>query len=267
MTSTTAPSLAPITPSHPLALDSNVEPQVSAASPVSPSSTNPPAAGPMVRLFPHLQHLFSITQTYTYRWRSTDNQVHVRALVISGQNHVFNFEPELTVGRMVSYIPTSLYSVPPLSLLPFAFTPSVQSIDLYARYVRWYWSNRKNWFGQCGLLVCPFSIYSLPFKSDQEHMEDAVNDENKEDGARKSWPLDWTEPSQPPSPSYLRILHAGRILQDDTTLSCTSTSFIILSRSPPVNLSTDENREARRTWEMEEEGNRKLEMKEYCAYE
>lgn len=33
---------------------------------------------------------------------------------------------------------------------------------------------------------------------------------------------DWTEPSQPPSPSYLRILHAGRILQDDTTLSCES---------------------------------------------
>jgi hypothetical protein len=31
-----------------------------------------------------------------------DIQVHVRALVISGQNHVFNFEPELTVGRMVS---------------------------------------------------------------------------------------------------------------------------------------------------------------------
>jgi len=30
-----------------------------------------------------------------------DTQVHVRALVISGQNHVFNFEPELTVGRMV----------------------------------------------------------------------------------------------------------------------------------------------------------------------
>jgi hypothetical protein len=50
MTSTTAPSLAPIAPSHPLALDSNVEPQVSAASPVSPSSMNPPAAGPMVRL-------------------------------------------------------------------------------------------------------------------------------------------------------------------------------------------------------------------------
>jgi hypothetical protein len=59
MSSTTAPSLAPITPSHPLALDSNVEPQVSAASPVSPSSTNPPAAGPMVCLcpFPIYNHL------------------------------------------------------------------------------------------------------------------------------------------------------------------------------------------------------------------
>ncbi|WWC59643.1 uncharacterized protein I303_102202 [Kwoniella dejecticola CBS 10117] len=34
-----------------------------------------------------------------------------------------------------------------------------------------------------------------------------------------SWPSDWTDPAQPPSPSYLRILHAGRILQDDSTLS------------------------------------------------
>ncbi|WRT64608.1 uncharacterized protein IL334_001541 [Kwoniella shivajii] len=34
-----------------------------------------------------------------------------------------------------------------------------------------------------------------------------------------SWPSEWTDPAQPPSPSYLRILHAGRILQDDSTLS------------------------------------------------
>jgi hypothetical protein len=175
--------------------------------------------------FSHLQHLFS-TQTYTYRWRSTDNQVHVRALVISGQNHVFNFEPELTVGRMVSYVHTSLYSLPPLSLLPFAFTPSLQSTDLHAGYVRWYWWNRKNWFGQCGLLVCPSSIHPLPFRSDEKRIDDAPKDEGSRrwKARRESWLLDWTEPSQPPSPSYLRILHAGRILQDDTTLSCTFVS-------------------------------------------
>jgi hypothetical protein len=173
----------------------------------------------------HLQHLISIKQTYTYRWTNTDNQVHVRALVISGQNHVFNFEPELTVGRMVSHIPTSLYSFPPLSLLPFAFTLSLQSIDMYARYIRWYWYNRKNWFGQCGLLVC-LNFHPLSSKSDEEHMDEAPKDEGSRrwKARRRSWPLDWTEPSQPPSPSYLRILHAGRILQDDTTLSCTFVS-------------------------------------------
>jgi hypothetical protein len=58
-TPSTAPSLAPIAPSHPLSLDSSVEPQISAASPVSPSSTNPPAAGPMVCLFPNLKHHLS----------------------------------------------------------------------------------------------------------------------------------------------------------------------------------------------------------------
>lgn len=32
----------------------------------------------------------------------------MRALVISGQNHVFSFEPELTVGRMVC--PVSIFT-------------------------------------------------------------------------------------------------------------------------------------------------------------
>ena len=31
---------------------------------------------------------------------------------------------------------------------------------------------------------------------------------------------DWNAPAQPPSPSFLRVLHAGRVLQDDSTLSC-----------------------------------------------
>jgi hypothetical protein len=31
---------------------------------------------------------------------------------------------------------------------------------------------------------------------------------------------EWASPSQPPSPSFLRVLHAGRILQDGVTLSC-----------------------------------------------
>nr|XP_019008309.1 uncharacterized protein I206_06866 [Kwoniella pini CBS 10737]OCF47090.1 hypothetical protein I206_06866 [Kwoniella pini CBS 10737] len=46
-----------------------------------------------------------------------------------------------------------------------------------------------------------------------------------------SWPSDWTDPAQPPSPSYLRILHAGRILQDDSTLSSTN---LPISDSPSL---------------------------------
>lgn len=81
--------------------------------------------------------------------------VHVRALVISGQNHVFNFDPEITVGRMKELV----------------------------------WS---------------------------------------------MWPSDWTEPTQPPSPSYLRILHAGRILQDDTTLSSNNLPVATAPTNPTV---------------------------------
>lgn len=34
--------------------------------------------------------------------------------------------------------------------------------------------------------------------------------------------LEWTgeQERQPPSPSYLRILHLGKILQDESTLAC-----------------------------------------------
>ncbi|ORY24003.1 hypothetical protein BCR39DRAFT_472763, partial [Naematelia encephala] len=66
--------------------------------------------------------------------------VHLRVLVISGQSHVFTFEPETTVGRMKELL----------------------------------WS---------------------------------------------MWPPEWTSPAQPPSPSFLRVLHAGRVLGDDSTLT------------------------------------------------
>lgn len=66
--------------------------------------------------------------------------VHLRVLVISGDSHVFTFEPETTVGRMKELV----------------------------------WS---------------------------------------------MWPSDWSSPAQPPSPSSLRVLHLGRILSDDSTLS------------------------------------------------
>jgi hypothetical protein len=36
---------------------------------------------------------------------------------------------------------------------------------------------------------------------------------------------EWASPSQPPSPSFLRVLHAGRILQDGVTLSCEQVAF------------------------------------------
>ncbi|ODN79398.1 hypothetical protein, variant [Cryptococcus amylolentus CBS 6039] len=68
------------------------------------------------------------------------DKVHLKVLVISGQNRFYSFEPDCTVGRVKELV----------------------------------WS---------------------------------------------SWPKEWTDPAQPPSPSYLRILHSGRILQDDTSLS------------------------------------------------
>ncbi|WVQ98242.1 hypothetical protein IAU59_005365 [Kwoniella sp. CBS 9459] len=49
-----------------------------------------------------------------------------------------------------------------------------------------------------------------------------------------SWPSDWTDPAQPPSPSYLRILHAGRILQDDSTLSSNNLPVSDTPNAPTV---------------------------------
>ncbi|WVQ75799.1 hypothetical protein IAR50_005432 [Cryptococcus sp. DSM 104548] len=68
------------------------------------------------------------------------DKVHLKVLVISGQNCIYSFDPECTVGRVKELV----------------------------------WS---------------------------------------------SWPKEWTDPAQPPSPSYMRILHSGRILQDDSSLT------------------------------------------------
>lgn len=35
--------------------------------------------------------------------------------------------------------------------------------------------------------------------------------------------VEWTAPAQPPSAQFIRVLHAGRVLSDDSTLSCKST--------------------------------------------
>ncbi|EJT99202.1 hypothetical protein DACRYDRAFT_117972 [Dacryopinax primogenitus] len=34
-----------------------------------------------------------------------------------------------------------------------------------------------------------------------------------------SWPVEWRDEQVPPSPSYFRLLHLGRMLQDDSTLA------------------------------------------------
>ncbi|KAI9636212.1 ubiquitin-related domain-containing protein [Dioszegia hungarica] len=80
---------------------------------------------------------------------------HLRVLIISGQSHVFSFEPEITVGRMKEIV----------------------------------WS---------------------------------------------SWPSEWTSPSAPPSPSFLRVLYSGRILQDDSTLSSNNLATALLPTNPTV---------------------------------
>ncbi|WVO23969.1 uncharacterized protein IAS62_005327 [Cryptococcus decagattii] len=82
-------------------------------------------------------------------------KVHVKALIISGQSHVFSFSPETTVGRVKELI----------------------------------WS---------------------------------------------SWPKEWTDPAQPPSPKYLRLLYSGRILQDDSTLSSNHLPLTTSSDMPTV---------------------------------
>lgn len=30
---------------------------------------------------------------------------------------------------------------------------------------------------------------------------------------------EWTDPAQPPAPSYMRVIHAGRVLGDEATLA------------------------------------------------
>ncbi|WVO14811.1 hypothetical protein L204_102450 [Cryptococcus depauperatus] len=49
-----------------------------------------------------------------------------------------------------------------------------------------------------------------------------------------SWPKEWSELAQPPSPNYLRVLYSGRILQDDSTLSDNSFSVSSGSSLPTV---------------------------------
>lgn len=80
---------------------------------------------------------------------------HLRTLIISGQSHVFSFEPELTVGRAKEII----------------------------------WS---------------------------------------------SWPSEWTAPSAPPSPAFLRVLYSGRILQDDSTLASNNIPATLQPTNPAV---------------------------------
>ncbi|WOO85820.1 Ubiquitin-like protein 3 [Vanrija pseudolonga] len=52
------------------------------------------------------------------------------------------------------------------------------------------------------------------------------------------WPSEWTDPGQPPSPTWLRVLYSGRVLSDDSTLagnnlatslSATETTIVHLS--------------------------------------
>ncbi|EIW71022.1 hypothetical protein TREMEDRAFT_28173 [Tremella mesenterica DSM 1558] len=80
--------------------------------------------------------------------------IHLRVLIISGQSHLFTFEPTFTVGRVKELI----------------------------------WS---------------------------------------------MWPSEWVSPAQPPSPSFMRILFAGRILEDDSTLISNNLPAT-LSPTPPT---------------------------------
>jgi len=50
-------------------------------------------------------------------------QVHLRVLVISGESHVFTFEPETTVGRMKELI-WSMWPSGPFSTFPISNNPS-----------------------------------------------------------------------------------------------------------------------------------------------
>ena len=86
-----APPTSPSEPSHPL---SPSEPDEQAAGTITPPV---PLVNISIPLHVHLHVSFT-----------DSTQVHLRVLVISGESHVFTFEPELAVGRMVG-----------LDLLPF----------------------------------------------------------------------------------------------------------------------------------------------------
>lgn len=138
--STTAGQQMASTSSAPLA-----SPSISPAQP-HPLASSQPGDMPELVTRPSVEGGISVP---------AEPKVHLRALVISGQSHMFSFEPELTVGRVKELI----------------------------------WS---------------------------------------------MWPSEWTSPAQPPSPAFLRILYAGRILQDDTTLSSNNMPSSVSPSTPTV---------------------------------
>jgi len=147
-------------------MNSNLAPALPIQSSVPFSSTNPtlePTVGGM-NVIKHEQGAEGITHPLESEENETSQKgkitppvpmVHLRALIISGESHVFTFEPETTVWRMKELI----------------------------------WS---------------------------------------------MWPSSWTSPTQPPSPSFLRILHAGRILGDDSTLASNGLPAVLAPTTPTV---------------------------------
>ncbi|RSH78262.1 uncharacterized protein EHS24_002727 [Apiotrichum porosum] len=48
------------------------------------------------------------------------------------------------------------------------------------------------------------------------------------------WPSEWTSPAQPPNPSWLRVLYAGRVLSDDSTLTSNNLPASMTASLPTV---------------------------------
>ncbi|BEI87896.1 uncharacterized protein CcaverHIS019_0106140 [Cutaneotrichosporon cavernicola] len=48
------------------------------------------------------------------------------------------------------------------------------------------------------------------------------------------WPSEWTEPAQPPAPSWMKVLYSGRVLADDSTLLSNNIPISSSNNNPTV---------------------------------
>jgi hypothetical protein len=66
-----------------------------------------------------------------------------------------------------------------------------------------------------------FYLAHLAFSLFLHNPSDPLSEAGTQPRTKLTFP-EWTSPAQPPAPSWLRVLYAGRVLSDDSTLACES---------------------------------------------